>query len=123
MNLPHNVVRHVFATIALIFRCMAYVPHRFPNNGNDRRLTEGQLLRRASVKRKPCGSPTKNGCANLAPLRFCRYFTDNDTGLVTKSPSSSTFSATEVLPRAFTAEITKASELKLGWRFALHRFQ
>jgi hypothetical protein len=25
----------------------------------------------------------------------------------------------KVLPRAFTAEITKASELKLGWRFAL----
>src|SRR5262249_17814291 len=45
-------------------------------------LTEGQLLRRASVKRKPCGSPTKNGCANLTPLRLCRYFTDNDAGLV-----------------------------------------
>jgi hypothetical protein len=25
----------------------------------------------------------------------------------------------KVLPRAFTAEITKASDLKLGWRFAL----
>ena len=25
----------------------------------------------------------------------------------------------KVLPRAFTAEITKASDLKLGWHFAL----
>src|SRR5262249_7393776 len=63
--------------------CMAYVPHRFPNNCDSRRLTEGQLLRSASVKRKSCGSPTKNGCANLTPLRLCRYFTDNDAGLVT----------------------------------------
>src|SRR5215467_482148 len=83
MNFPHRVVRHVLATVALIFRCMAYVPHRFPNNRNDRRLTEGQLLRTASVKRKPCWSPTKNGCANLTPLRLCWYFTDNDAGLVT----------------------------------------
>src|SRR4029077_17507436 len=83
MNIPNRVVRHVLSTVALIFRCMAYVPERFPNNCDDRRLTEDQLLRRASVKRKPCRSPTKNGCANLAPLRFCRYFTDNDSGLVT----------------------------------------
>src|SRR5215831_14828709 len=83
MNFPNSVVRHVLSTVALIFRCMAYVPERFPNNCNDRRLTEGQLLRSATVKRKPCGSPTKNGCANLTPLRFCRHFTDNNAGLVT----------------------------------------
>src|SRR5215468_8582104 len=83
MNLPNSVVRHVFPLVSLIFRRMAYVPHRFPNNCNDRRLTEFQRLRRASVKRKSCGSPTKNGCANLTPLRLCRYFTDNDAGLVT----------------------------------------
>jgi hypothetical protein len=29
------------------------------------------------------GVSTKNCCANLAPLRLCWYFTDNDTGLVT----------------------------------------
>src|SRR5678816_4038402 len=84
MNFPHSVVRHVLSTVALIFRGMADVPERFPNNCNDRRLTEGQLLGSASVKRKPCGSPTKNCCANLTPLRFCRYFTDNDSGLVTQ---------------------------------------
>jgi len=27
----------------------------------------------------------------------------------------------KVVPRAFTAEITKACDLKLGWRFALQR--
>ena len=75
--------QHVFATVVLLFGSMAYIPERFADDCNDRRLTEGQLLRSASVKRKPCGSPTKNGGANLTPLRFCRYFTDNDAGLVT----------------------------------------
>jgi len=83
MNFPHRVVRNVLSTVALIFRCMAFIPVRFADHCNNRRLTEGQLLRSASVKRKPCGSPIKKGCANLAPLRFCRYFTDNDSGLVT----------------------------------------
>ena len=58
-------------------------PSTLSDHCNDRRLTEGQLLRSASVKRKPCGSPTKNGSANLTPLRLCRYLTDNDAGLVT----------------------------------------
>ena len=52
MNFPNSVVRHVLSTVALLFRCMAYVPERFPNNCNDRRLTEGQLLRSASVKKE-----------------------------------------------------------------------
>src|SRR5215472_7602222 len=82
VNLPNSIVRHVLSTVALIFRSMAYIPERFADHCNDRRLAEGQLLRGARVKRKPCGSPTKNACANLAPLRFC------------KSPSSSTFSST-----------------------------
>ena len=67
MNFPNSVVRQVPTTVVLLFRCMADVPVRFPNNSNDRRLTEGQLLCSASVKRKPCGSPTKNCCANLTP--------------------------------------------------------
>src|SRR5215470_14149933 len=54
MNLPNSVVRHVLSTVALIFRSMTYIPERFADHCNDRRLTEGQLLRRASVKRKPC---------------------------------------------------------------------
>src|SRR5262245_4733340 len=32
MNLPNSVVRHVLATVALIFWCMAYVPERFANH-------------------------------------------------------------------------------------------
>src|SRR5215831_9122808 len=64
MNFPHSVVGHVLATVVLLFRCMAYVPHRFPNNCNDRRFTEFQRLRSGSMKRKPRGSPTENGCAN-----------------------------------------------------------
>ena len=40
------------------------------------------LLRSASVKRKPCRSPTKNCCANLTPLRLCRYFNHNHAGFV-----------------------------------------
>jgi hypothetical protein len=83
MNFPHSVVRHVLSTVALIFRSMAYIPERFADHCNDRRLTEGQLLRSASVKRKASGSPNKNGCANLTLLRFCRYFADNDARLVT----------------------------------------
>src|ERR1700756_2537528 len=102
MNFPHSVVRHVFATVALIFRCVAYVPERFPNNCNDRRLTEGQLLRSASVKRKLCGSPTKYGCANLTPLGCAGTSQTTTPGLspvtscsaICKSPSSSTFGST-----------------------------
>jgi hypothetical protein len=90
MDFPHSVVRHVLSTVVLLFRSMAYVPVRFPNYCNDRRLTEGQLLRSVSVKRKPCGSPTKNGCANLTPLWFCRYLTDNDAGFVTSRSQLST---------------------------------
>src|SRR5262249_1191932 len=102
MNLPNSVVRHVLSTVVLLLRCMAYVPHRFPNNCNDRRLTVFQRLRSASVKRKPCGSPTKNGCANFTPLRL-RWISQTTTpGLspvtscsaMCKSPSSSTFSST-----------------------------
>ena len=50
MNLPNSVVGHVFATVALIFRCMAYVPLRFADHCNDRRLSKGQLLSSASVR-------------------------------------------------------------------------
>src|SRR5262245_24759732 len=101
MNLPNSVVRHVFATVVLLLRCMAYVPHRFPNNCDDRGFTEFQRLRSASVKGKPCGSPTKNGCANLTPL-WAGISQTTTPGLspvtscsaMCKSPSSSTFSST-----------------------------
>ena len=74
MNLPNRVVRHVPSTIALIFRSMAYVPERFPNNCDDRRLAEGQLLRSASVKRKPCGAAAAVLQNNAAMMSVVGYF-------------------------------------------------
>ena len=59
------------------------VPERFSNNGDDRGISDFQPFSRTSLKWKSRGCPTKNCCANLTPLRFCRYFTDNDSGLVT----------------------------------------
>jgi hypothetical protein len=53
---------------------MTDIEERFAGNGDDESLIERQLLSRASVKRESCCCPTKNGVANLAPLRFCRYF-------------------------------------------------
>jgi hypothetical protein len=35
-----------------------------------------------NVQRKSRPSPTENGCANLAPLWFCRYFDNNHAGFV-----------------------------------------
>ena len=43
MNLPHSVVRHVLSTVALIFGSMVDVPKRFPDNGDDRRVSDVQL--------------------------------------------------------------------------------
>src|SRR5215468_3795040 len=71
MNLPNSVVRHVLSTVALIFGSMAYIPERFADHCDDRRLTEGQFLRRASVKRKPCGSHF-GWCDGLDCARICR---------------------------------------------------
>jgi hypothetical protein len=53
---------------------MAYVPERFPNNCDDRRLTEGQLLRSASVKRKPCGAAAAVLQNNAAMMSVVGYF-------------------------------------------------
>ena len=61
---------------------MANVKVRFAGNGNDRRISDVQLLSRASVKRESSTRPTKNHVANLAPLRFRRYFNNNDARFV-----------------------------------------
>jgi hypothetical protein len=53
---------------------MTYVPERFPNNCDDRRLTEGQLLRSASVKRKPCGAAAAVLQTNAAIKSVVGYF-------------------------------------------------
>ena len=61
---------------------MANVEVRFADNGDDRRFIDIQLLSGASVKRESRSSPTKNRGANLAPLRFCRYFTDDNAWFI-----------------------------------------
>jgi len=102
MIFPNSVVRHVFATVVLLLRCMAYVPHRFPNNCNDRRLTEFQRLRRASVKRKPCGVQLKTvvrishhcGCAGISQTTTLGLSPVASCSAICKAPSSSTFSST-----------------------------
>jgi len=102
MNLPNSVVRHVFSTVVLIFRCMAYIPVRFADHRNDRRLTEGQLLRSASVKRKPCGVQLKTvvrishhcGFAGISQTTTPGLSPVTSCSAICKSPSSSTFSST-----------------------------
>src|SRR5258708_3010094 len=55
MNFPHSVVGNVLSTVALIFRSMAYVPERFPNNGDDRGISDFQPFSRTSLKWKSRG--------------------------------------------------------------------
>ncbi len=64
---------------------MANVKVRFADNSDDRRITNVQLLSTASVKREPRSRPTKNNVANLAPLRFRRYFNNNDAPVCLRS--------------------------------------
>ena len=54
----------------------------FIRNGDDGSLIEHQLFRRAGVKRKSHPCPAKNRFANLAPVRFRRYFNDNDSRFI-----------------------------------------
>src|ERR1700745_902905 len=102
MDFPHGVVRHVFATVALIFRCVAHVPERFPDNCNDRRLAEGQLLRSASVKGNGVGVQLKTivrishhcGFAGISQTTTPGLSPVTSCSAICKSPSSSTFSST-----------------------------
>ena len=45
-------------------------------------LIDLQRFGRANVKSKFCFRPTENDFAKLTPVRFCRYFSNNDTQLV-----------------------------------------
>jgi hypothetical protein len=49
---------------------------------DDWRFNYVQIFARASVERESRSCPTKNRVANLAPLRFRRYFTDDNSGFV-----------------------------------------
>ena len=61
---------------------MTDIEERFADNGDDGSLIERQLPSRASAKREFHSRPTKNRVANLAPLRFGRYFNNDDARLV-----------------------------------------
>lgn len=54
----------------------------FSGNGDDGNLIDLQRFSRASGKGEPRSRPTKNHVANLAPLRFRRYFNNNDARFV-----------------------------------------
>ena len=59
---------------------MADVPKRFANHGDNRRFIHREFPCGLNVQRKSRPRPTENGLANFAPLRFCRYFDNNDAG-------------------------------------------
>ena len=79
MNLPNSTFPHVLSAIRLIFGRVPDIPKCLSDYCDDRRLVDRKFSRRTNVQRKSCSRPTKNSCANLTPLRLCRYFTDNDS--------------------------------------------
>ena len=82
VNLPNSTFRHVLSPIRLIFGRMADIPKCFADYRDDRRFVDRKFSRRANVQRKSRSRPTENSCANLTPLRFCRYFADNDSRFI-----------------------------------------
>jgi hypothetical protein len=61
---------------------MTDIEERFAGNGDDGSLIERQLFRRASVKKESRRRPIENRIGNLTPLRFGRYFNDDDPGFI-----------------------------------------
>ena len=102
---------------------MTDIEERFPGNGDDGSMIKRELLSRASVKRELRACPTENRVANLTPLRFGRYFNNNDARFI----------AGRILKRnvkiavRFDFESNNAARkhvsviLNPGWRFD-HRF-
>jgi hypothetical protein len=82
LNLPCSIIRHILSPVGLIFGSVANVEVRLADNSDHRRFIDHQLLGGASVKREARRCPTKNRGPNFTPLRFCRYFNNNDSRLV-----------------------------------------
>jgi hypothetical protein len=61
---------------------MTDIEKHFANNSDDWRIGDVQLLGRASVKRESRTCPAKDRVANLTSLRFCWYFADHNSRLV-----------------------------------------
>ena len=64
-----------------------------------RRISDVHFPSRASVKREPRSCPTKNHVANLTPLRFRRYF-NNDDSACSKTPVTKQTTLIVLLPEA-----------------------
>jgi hypothetical protein len=61
---------------------MADIPECFSDYRDDRRFVDRKFSSRANMQRKLGPRPTKNSFAYLAPLRFRRYFNNNDARFV-----------------------------------------
>jgi len=70
------------SAVWLIFKSMAHVEVRLPDNLNHRRLIDCQFSCGAGVNGKSRVRPTKNRCPNLTPLLFRRYFTNHNPRFV-----------------------------------------
>ena len=61
---------------------MADVEERLADHCDHRRLSELEFSARPDAKRNLDSRPSKNNLAKLTPLRFLRYFSDDDARLV-----------------------------------------
>jgi hypothetical protein len=78
VNFPCCVARKMASPVfRLIFQ-------RIPDveKGFDRRINDVQLLSRTNVKGKSRTRPTENRFASLTPLRFRRYFSNDDSRFI-----------------------------------------
>jgi hypothetical protein len=82
MNFPNSPFRHVLFPIRLIFGRVPDIPKCLANHGNNGRFVDSKFSRRANVQGELCPRPSKNSRANLTPLRFRRYFTDDDSWFI-----------------------------------------
>ena len=69
----------VHSPVVLIFRCASNLEVRFADNSDDWRSVDREFPSRANVQRESRACETKNRGSNLAPLFFCRYFSDDDS--------------------------------------------
>jgi hypothetical protein len=66
----------------LIFQRIPDVEKGFATSSDDRRINDVQLLSRTNVKGKSRTRPTENRFASLTPLRFRRYFSNDDSRFI-----------------------------------------
>jgi hypothetical protein len=67
MDFPSSISRLILSEVCFDLWGMADVKERFPDNSDDRRIIDIELLSRLDVKRESRSGPTENRVANLAP--------------------------------------------------------